>query len=276
MMNILNGGAHASNNMEIQEFMIVPVGLPSFSEGLRAGSEIYHELGRLLRKKGLTTTVGDEGGYAPSLESDEDAISLICEAIESAGYSTDTVKIALDAAASEWYDSDGHYRTPKRKLDYDSDGLIEYWSALCDRFPMIISIEDALDQRDNDGWEKLTRRLGSRIMLVGDDLFVTSTDRLESGIRRGIANAILIKPNQIGTLSETMEVIRTAKQHGYKFIISHRSGETEDTTIADIAVATNAPFIKTGAPCRSERVAKYNRLLRIEAALNGSARYGDI
>jgi enolase len=274
MMNILNGGAHASNNMEIQEFMIVPVGLPSFSEGLRAGSEIYHELGRLLRKKGLTTTVGDEGGYAPSLESDEDAISLICEAIESAGYSTDTVKIALDAAASEWYDSEGHYRTPKRKLDYDSDGLIEYWSALCDRFPMIISIEDALDQRDNDGWEKLTRRLGSRIMLVGDDLFVTSTDRLESGIRRGIANAILIKPNQIGTLSETMEVIRTAKQHGYKFIISHRSGETEDTTIADIAVATNAPFIKTGAPCRSERVAKYNRLLRIEAALNGSARYG--
>ncbi|MBR0454985.1 MAG: phosphopyruvate hydratase [Clostridia bacterium] len=276
MMNILNGGAHASNNMEIQEFMIVPVGLPSFSEGLRAGSEIYHELGRLLRKKGLTTTVGDEGGYAPSLESDEDAISLICEAIESAGYSTDTVKIALDAAASEWYDSEGHYRTPKRKLDYDSDGLIEYWSVLCDKFPMIISIEDALDQRDNDGWEKLTRRLGSRIMLVGDDLFVTSTDRLESGIRRGIANAILIKPNQIGTLSETMEVIRTAKQHGYKFIISHRSGETEDTTIADIAVATNAPFIKTGAPCRSERVAKYNRLLRIEAALNGSARYGDI
>lgn len=275
MMNILNGGAHASNSVEIQEFMIVPVGAPSFSEGLRAGSEIYHELGRLLRKKGLTTTVGDEGGYAPSLESDEDAISLICEAIESAGYSTDTVKIALDAAASEWYDSDGHYRTPKRKLDFSTDELIGYWSDLCGKFPMIISIEDALDQRDLVGWEALTRALGDKVMLVGDDLFVTSTDRLENGIRRGIANAILIKPNQIGTLSETMEVIRTAKQHGYKFIISHRSGETEDTTIADIAVATNAPFIKTGAPCRSERVAKYNRLLRIEAALNGSARYGE-
>ena len=276
MMNILNGGAHASNNLEIQEFMIVPVGAPSFSEGLRAGSEIYHALGRLLKQKGLPTTVGDEGGYAPNLQNDEDALALICEAIDSAGYSTDTVKIALDAAASEWYTDDGHYHTPKRALDYDADGLIGYWSDLCNRFPMIISIEDALDQRDNEGWAKLTRTLKDKVMLVGDDLFVTSTDRLEQGIANGIANAILIKPNQIGTLSETMEVIRTAKQHGYKFIISHRSGETEDTTIADIAVATNAPFIKTGAPCRSERVAKYNRLLRIEAALNGSARYGDI
>ena len=274
MMNILNGGAHASNNVEIQEFMIVPVGAASFCEGLRAGSEIYHELGALLRERGLTTTVGDEGGYAPDLESDEKAIELIVEAIERAGYSTDTVKIALDAAASEWCDDGSSYRMPKRNTVFSTDQLIEYWESLTQKFPMIISIEDALDQRDFTGWAKITERLGKKIMLVGDDLFVTNTNRLEEGIRSGAANAILIKPNQIGTLSETLEVIRTAKENGYGFIISHRSGETEDTTIADIAVATNAKFIKTGAPCRSERVAKYNRLLRIEASLNGSARYG--
>ena len=274
MMNILNGGAHASNNVEIQEFMIVPVGAASFCEGLRAGSEIYHELGALLRERGLTTTVGDEGGYAPDLESDEKAIELIVEAIERAGYSTDTVKIALDAAASEWCDDGSSYRMPKRNTVFSTDQLIEYWESLTQKFPMIISIEDALDQRDFTGWAKITERLGKKIMLVGDDLFVTNTNRLEEGISSGAANAILIKPNQIGTLSETLEVIRTAKENGYGFIISHRSGETEDTTIADIAVATNAKFIKTGAPCRSERVAKYNRLLRIEASLNGSARYG--
>ena len=274
MMNILNGGAHASNNLEIQEFMIMPTGFTRFAEALRAGSEIYHALGKILKERSLSTGVGDEGGYAPDLESDEQALELICEAIERAGYSTDEIKIALDAAASEWYDEKSGYRMPKRDLPYSADQLIEYWEGLCKKFPMIISIEDALDQRDTEGWVKLTARLGKKIMLVGDDLFVTNTNRLEDGIRVGAANAILIKPNQIGTLSETLEVIRTAKENGYKFIISHRSGETEDTTIADIAVATNAQFIKTGAPCRSERVAKYNRLLRIEAALNGSARYG--
>ena len=275
MMNILNGGAHASNNVEIQEFMIVPVGCCCFNEGLRAGSEIYHELGKLLRERGLASTVGDEGGFAPNLENDESALELICEAIERAGYSTDKVKIALDAAASEWFEEGGRYKMPKRGISYSSEQLIEYWEGLCKKFPMIMSIEDGLDQRDTDGWVKLTERLGKKIMLVGDDLFVTNTARLEDGIRIGAANSILIKPNQIGTLSETLEVIRTAKEHGYKFIISHRSGETEDTTIADIAVATGAHFIKTGAPCRSERVAKYNRLLRIEAALNGSATYGE-
>lgn len=274
MMNILNGGAHASNNVEIQEFMIVPHGLPTFSEALRAGSEIYHALGRLLRSEGLPTTVGDEGGYAPSLENDKKALELIVRAIESAGYSTDSVGIALDAAASEWYESEGKYKMPKTGAQYTTDELIDYWERTVKEFPMIMSVEDALDQRDSEGWRKLTQRLGDKIMLVGDDLFVTNTKRLEDGIRNGIANAILIKPNQIGTLSETLDVIRVAKESGYDFIISHRSGETEDTTIADIAVATNAPFIKTGAPCRSERVAKYNRLLRIEASLNSGGIYG--
>ena len=274
MMNILNGGVHASNNVEIQEFMIVPVGMPRFADALQAGSEIYHTLGKLLKEKLFATTVGDEGGFAPNLQSDEQAIDLICEAIRQAGYSTDTIKIALDAAASEWYCDNGKYRMPKRQKDYDRKELIEYWVRLCDRYPMILSIEDPLDQRDNEGWQELTQRLGNRIMLVGDDLFVTNTARLRDGISQKIANAILIKPNQIGTLSETLEVIHLAKSAGYRFILSHRSGETEDTTIADIAVAMNAPFIKTGAPCRSERVAKYNRLLRIEAALNSSSRYG--
>lgn len=275
MMNILNGGAHASNNVEIQEFMIVPHGFDSFSEALRAGSEIYHALGKLLKDKGLATTVGDEGGYAPNLENDEQAIKLIIEAIECAGYSTSNVGIALDAAASEWYSEEkGEYNLPKRNNRYSTDELISYWQSLCDKFPTIMSIEDALDQRDMTGWKKITERLGAKIMLVGDDFFVTNTKRLREGIKESAANSILIKPNQIGTLSEALDVIRVAKEAGYSFIISHRSGETEDTTIADIAVATNAPYIKTGAPCRSERVAKYNRLLRIEAALNSGGIYG--
>ena len=273
MMNILNGGAHASNNVEIQEFMIVPVGLPRFSDGLRAGSEIYHTLGKLLKSRGLATTVGDEGGFAPNLENDEEAIDLICEAIQKAGYTTEQIRIALDAAASEWY-KDGAYLMPKRQKRYSQRELVEYWEQLCRRYPMILSLEDGLDQRDMEGWQDLTERLGNRIMLVGDDLFVTNTERLREGIKKKAGNAILIKPNQIGTLSETLEVIHLAKDAGYRFILSHRSGETEDTTIADIAVAMNAPFIKTGAPCRSERVAKYNRLLRIESALNSGSSYG--
>ncbi|MBO5416712.1 MAG: phosphopyruvate hydratase [Clostridia bacterium] len=273
MMNIINGGAHAANNVEIQEFMIVPVGARSFSEAMRAGSEIYATLGRLLKKKGYATTVGDEGGYAPDLGDDEEAIELIVNAIEASGYDTTQVMIALDAAASEWYAEDGVYAMPKRGKKYSREELIDYWSALVSKYP-IMSIEDALDQRDFDGWSALTARLGSKIMLVGDDFFVTNTKRLKQGIAAGAANAILIKPNQIGTLSETLEVIHTAKEAGYRFIMSHRSGETEDTTIADIAVATGAPFIKSGAPCRSERVAKYNRLLRIESALNSGGRFG--
>ena len=274
MMNILNGGAHAANNVEIQEFMIAPVGMEKFSEALRAGSEIYHALGRILKERGLATTVGDEGGYAPNLESDEQAIELICEAITAAGYTTERIRIALDAAASEWYDDQGGYRLPKTGKQYRREELVAYWQELCRKYPMIFSIEDGLDQRDAEGWRRLTQALGDRIMLVGDDLFVTNTHRLRDGIKDGIANAILIKPNQIGTLSETLEVIHLAKDAGYRFILSHRSGETEDTTIADIAVAMNAPFIKTGAPCRSERVAKYNRLLRIESALNCGGSFG--
>ena len=275
MMNILNGGAHASNNVEIQEFMIVPIGFDRFSDALRAGCEIYHSLGKLLRSEGYSSAVGDEGGYAPNLRSDEEALSLICEAISSAGYSTESVSLALDVAASEWYDEKkGVYRMPKGGETYSSKELVAYLEGLCRKFPSIISIEDGLDQRDNEGWKLLTGQLGDKIMLVGDDLFVTNTKRLSQGISEGIANSILIKPNQIGTLSETLEVIHLAKSSGYRFILSHRSGETEDTTIADIAVATGAPFIKTGAPCRSERVAKYNRLLRIEAALGGSGCYG--
>ncbi len=284
MMNVLNGGAHASNNMEIQEFMIVPVGAPSFAEALRWGSEIYHALGRLLREDGHSTAVGDEGGYAPDLGADEDAIEYLCRAIESAGYDTERVKIALDVAASEWYTgsrtagggiagkfkSDGGkhevYTLPKRGESLTREALIDKWADFVERYP-IISIEDGLDQSDFAGWADLTARLGHRVRLVGDDLFVTNTARLQEGIAAGAGNAILIKPNQIGTLTETLEVIQTAREAGYGFILSHRSGETEDTTIADIAVATGAPFIKSGAPCRTDRVAKYNRLLRIEASL---------
>ncbi len=275
MMNILNGGAHASNNVEIQEFMAVPVDFPNFSEALRAGSEVYHALGALLKEKGLSVCVGDEGGFAPTLESDEMAIELIMEAIVRAGYTTDQIRVALDAAASEWYCEEcKKYVLPKTKREYSADELISYWQSLCDRFPIIMSIEDALDQRDNEGWRALTAKLGGRIMLVGDDLFVTNAKRLSAGISEGIANSILIKPNQVGTLTETMESVCVAKAAGYRVILSHRSGDTEDTTIADIAVALGAQFIKTGAPCRSERVAKYNRLLRIESSLNCSARYG--
>ncbi len=273
MMNILNGGAHASNNVEIQEFMIAPVGASSFCEGLRMGSEIYHTLGKLLKSEGFASTVGDEGGYAPDLGADEDALELIVRAIRESGYDTDRVKIALDCAASEWYAEDGSYRLPKRGLTHTRDELIDKWADLVSKYP-IFSIEDGLDQRDFDGWVALTRRLGDRIQLVGDDLFVTNEKRLLEGIRLGAGNSILIKPNQIGTLSEVLRVIRIAKENGYGFIPSHRSGETEDSTLADLSVAVNARFIKSGAPCRSERIAKYNRLLRIESSLGSSAVYG--
>lgn len=274
MMNILNGGAHASNNVEIQEFMIVPIGAESFSEALRMGSEIFHALGVILRRDGYSSTVGDEGGYAPDLSDDEQALTLICRAIAEAGYDTDRVKLALDAASGEWYsEADSSYIMRKHGERYSRDDLVLRWESLCSKFP-IISLEDGLDQRDFDGWSRLTERLGDRIMLVGDDLFVTNVRRLARGISEGAANAILIKPNQIGTLSETLNVIRLAQEAGYRFILSHRSGETEDTTLADISVAVNSPFIKTGAPCRGERVAKYNRLLRIESSLNSSAIYG--
>ena len=281
MMNVLNGGAHASNNVEIQEFMIVPVGAPNFAEALRAGCEIYHTLGRLLRREGYATTVGDEGGFAPDLGSDEEALDLLVTAIEEAGYDTDVVKLALDAAASEWVpgdldkDTPPVYSRPKRGDQLTPDQLIDYWEDLSRRYPLL-SLEDGLDQRDFDHWQALTSRLGKRMMLVGDDLFVTNTKRLREGIDRGAGNSILIKPNQIGSLTETLAVIRMALDAGYTTVMSHRSGETEDTTIADLAVATGCPFIKTGAPCRSERVAKYNRLLAIEAELGAGARYGRI
>ena len=272
MLNILNGGAHANNNMELQEFMIVPVGAESFSEALRISSEIYHKLGSILKSLGHSTGVGDEGGFAPDLESDEEAIELILKAIKSAGYSTDTVKLALDAAASEWYSPDKKaYVQNKRGITRHSDELIEYYRQLCSSYP-IISIEDGLDQNDFTSWATLTSKL-SGVMTVGDDLYVTSAKRLDTGIREKASNSILIKPNQIGSLTETLEVIRRAKNANMNFIVSHRSGETEDTTIADIAVGTNAPFVKFGAPCRSERTAKYNRLIRIESSLNSSARY---
>jgi len=274
MMNILNGGAHASNNVEIQEFMIAPIGAPSFADALRIGSEIYHTLGKILGSRGLSTSVGDEGGYAPNLESDSVAIEYIIEAIESSGYNTHEVKIALDVASSEWYNPDGDiYEMPKRRIKQTREELIAYYTSLVDKYP-IFSIEDPLDQRDFEGWAEITRRLGDRVMIVGDDFFVTNPRRLEQGIKMGAANSILIKPNQIGTLSEVIEVTDIASAAGYSYILSHRSGETEDTTIADIAVGTGAAFIKAGAPCRSDRVAKYNRLMRIELSLGSSARYG--
>ena len=276
MMNILNGGAHASNNVEIQEFMIAPVGAQNFAEGLRMGSEIYRMLGKILHSEGHATTVGDEGGYAPNLSSDDEALDFICRAIEECGFNENQVKIALDCATGEWYnEEDGTYRLPKRGETKSRTELIQNWERLVSKYP-IFSIEDGLDQRDFDGWVDLTNRLGAHVMLVGDDLFVTNEKRLLEGIRRGAANSILIKPNQIGTLSEVLRVIETARHHGYGFIPSHRSGDTEDSTLADLAVATNAHFIKTGAPGRSERVAKYTRLLRIESALAASARYGEI
>ena len=272
MMNILNGGAHASNNIDIQEFMIMPVGACCFSEGLRQCCEIYHTLGKILKRNNYATGVGDEGGYAPNLASDEEAIELIITAVKEAGYTTDKIKIALDAAASEWYD-DGIYKLPKRNITMRSSELIDYFTELSEKYP-IISIEDPLSEYDWDGWQRITNRLGNSLNLVGDDLFVTNTERLQKGITMQAGNAILIKINQIGTLTETMEAITTAQKAGFDTIISHRSGETEDTTIADIAVAVNAGQIKTGAPNRTDRVCKYNRLLRIEGSLAGSARYG--
>ncbi len=273
MMNIINGGAYAGNNLDIQEFMILPIGAPSFSDALRCGSEIYRELGQRLRRRGLSTAVGDEGGYAPDLESNEDAIELIIGAIEGAGYDTDRVKLALDIAAGEWYDKkEALYKPSSLGKALGRDELISYIEKLCGDYP-IISVEDGLDQNDFEGWSLLTDRLGRKVMLVGDDLFVTNTERLKKGISMSAANAVLVKPNQIGTLTETLDVVRTARDAGYKFILSHRSGETEDTTLADLAVATSAPYIKAGAPCRGERIAKYNRLLRIESSLNSSSCY---
>ena len=271
MMNILNGGAHASNNLDIQEFMIMPVGAKTFSEGLRWSIEVYHELAKLLKSKNLATGVGDEGGFAPNLESTEETLEFILKAINQAGFSTKKNSpdflLALDAAASEWKtDVQGKYFLPKSKSTYTTKQLIHYWKDLVEKFP-IISIEDPLDEEDWLGWQQLTQELGRKIQLVGDDLFVTNSARLKKGIELKAGNAILIKLNQIGTVSETLATIELAKKHGYKTIISHRSGETEDTFIADFAVALNAGQIKTGAPCRSERVAKYNQLLRIEEDL---------
>lgn len=265
MMNILNGGAHAANNIDIQEFMIIPFDICCFSEGLRRCSEIYKALGSILKEKGKSTGVGDEGGFAPDLDSDEAAIELITAAIEKAGYTAENTKIALDVASSEWY-SDGEYLLPKRNVKMTADELIEYYERLAQKYP-IISIEDGAAEEDWNGWKNLTERLGKRIQLVGDDLFVTNIKRFKKGIAEGAGNSILVKPNQIGTLSETMDVVEAARKNGYTAVISHRSGETEDTTVADLAVALNAGQIKTGAPCRSDRVAKYNRLLIIENEL---------
>lgn len=265
MMNILNGGAHAANNIDIQEFMIIPFNICCFSEGLRRCSEIYHALGSILKSHGKATGVGDEGGFAPDLESDEAAIELIIEAIEKAGYTTENTKIALDVASSEWY-SGGEYLLPKRNIKMTADSLIDYYEGLAAKYP-IISIEDGAAEEDWNGWKKLTDRLGKRMQLVGDDLFVTNVRRFKKGIAEGAGNSILVKLNQIGTLSETLDVVELARENGYTAVISHRSGETEDTTIADLAVALNAGQIKTGAPCRTDRVAKYNRLLIIENGL---------
>ncbi len=262
MLNILNGGAHAKNNIDIQEFMITPIAAESFAEGLRQCTEIYHMLGKILKEKNKATGVGDEGGFAPDLENDEQAIEIILEAIKKSGYTTDQIKIALDVASSEWY-KDGEYLMPKRNKKYSGEELINYYKELIEKYP-IISIEDGVAEEDWRSWKKLTKELGDKIQLVGDDLFVTNTVRLKKGIDEKCGNAILVKLNQIGTLTETLDVIRLARENGYNTIISHRSGESEDTTIADLAVAVNAGQIKTGAPCRSDRVAKYNRLIVIE------------
>jgi len=274
MMNILNGGAHAANNIDIQEFMIMPVGASSFKEGLRWCAEVFHALASLLKEKGLATSVGDEGGFAPNVSSEDEAVILILEAIQHAGYKPEEdFVLAIDAAASEWKGQEkGEYVLPKSGITYTTDGLIEHWKSLVDKYP-IISIEDALDEEDWGGWKKLTRELGDKIQLVGDDLFVTNTKRLKQGIENGCGNSILIKLNQIGTVSETLEAIKMAHNAGYTAVVSHRSGETEDTTIADLAVALNTGQIKTGAPSRGERVAKYNQLLRIEDALGHAGEY---
>ncbi len=273
MMNILNGGAHADNNVDIQEFMIMPLGAKSFRQGLRWCSEVYFTLKQILSDSGNITAVGDEGGFAPNLSADEKALDLIVTAIEKAGYKTGTdFKIAIDAASSEWYDN-GRYILPKCGIEKNAFELIEYWTSLCEKYP-IFSIEDALSEDDWDGWRLLTKRLGDKVQLVGDDLFVTNPERLSQGIKSEAGNSILVKVNQIGTLTEALDAVETAHKHGYSAVISHRSGETEDTTIADIAVALNAGQIKSGAPSRSERVAKYNRLLRIEDELGCNSSYG--
>ena len=272
MMNILNGGQHADNNVDIQEFMIMPVGAASFSEALRMNAEIYHGLKALLNAKGLGTGLGDEGGFAPNLKSNEEAIEVILEAVKKAGYKPgEDIMIALDVAASEFY-KDGKYQMEGEGLVKTSNQMVDYLAALCEKYP-IISIEDGLAEDDWKGWKALTKKLGTKVQLVGDDLFVTNEERLLEGIKNDTANAILIKVNQIGTLTETFNAIETAKRAGYTCIISHRSGETEDTTLADIAVAVNAGQIKTGAPARTDRVAKYNQLLRIEEDLGGAAKY---
>jgi enolase len=272
MMNVVNGGAHADNSIDFQEFMVVPAGAPSFAEGLRVGTEVFHALKRTLGEQGLSTAVGDEGGFAPDLESNEAALEALVAAIEAAGYAPgEDVFIALDPATSEIY-SDGNYVLEHENRTLTADELAAYWQSACDRFP-IVSIEDGMDEEDWDGWKGLTERIGSTCQLVGDDLFVTNPERLQRGIDSGVANSILIKVNQIGTLTETLEAIRIAREAGYTAVMSHRSGETEDTTIADLAVATGVGQIKTGAPSRSDRVAKYNQLLRIEEELGHGARY---
>ncbi len=274
MMNILNGGAHAGNTVDVQEFMIMPAGAPSFQEGLRWCTEVFHTLASLLKGRGLATSVGDEGGFAPDLHSDEEAIRVILQAIEKAGYAPgkDFV-LALDAASSEWKSGKtGEYLLPKSGKRFTSAELVAHWKDLCEKYP-IYSIEDGLDEEDWDGWQRMTAELGGKIQLVGDDLFVTNTERLKKGIRLHCGNSILIKLNQIGTVSETLEAIKMAQAAGYTAIASHRSGETEDTAIADLAVALNTCQIKTGAPSRSERTAKYNRLLRIEEQLGAAANY---
>jgi enolase len=275
MMNILNGGAHASNSVDTQEFMIMPAGAKSFKKGLRWSAEVFHALQALLKQEGQTTAVGDEGGFAPNFKSDEDTIEHILQAIRDAGYEPgQDFVLAMDAAASEWKSpkGKGYYHQPKSDRDYTSEELIEHWKRLVEKYP-IYSIEDGLDEEDWEGWQKMTAVLGDKVQLVGDDLFVTNTKRLKKGIELGAGNAILIKLNQIGSVSETLDAIKMAQNAGMRAIVSHRSGETEDTTIADLAVALNAGEIKTGAPSRSERVAKYNQLLRIEEVLGGAAVY---
>lgn len=275
MMNILNGGAHATNTVDTQEFMIMPVGAPTFKEALRWCAEVFHSLAKILKAKGLATSVGDEGGFAPNLSSDDETIETILEAVKAAGYEPGKdFMIAMDAASSEWKSEKGkgYYHQPKSGRDFTSDELIQHWVDLVEKYP-IISIEDALDEEDWEGWQKLTKELGDKVQLVGDDLFVTNTERLSKGISLGCGNSILIKLNQIGSVSETLEAIKMAHKAGYTAISSHRSGETADTTIADLAVALNTCQIKTGAPSRSERVAKYNQLLRIEEELGDAAVY---
>jgi enolase len=272
MMNILNGGEHADNNVDIQEFMIQPVSAPTFAEALRMGAEIFHALKKVLSDRGLNTAVGDEGGFAPNLPSNEAALEVIAEAVEAAGYKLgEDIGLALDCASTEFY-KDGVYDLAGEGKKYSAEEFADFLAGLCDRYP-ILSIEDGMDESDWEGWEILTRKIGDRVQLVGDDLFVTNTKILKEGIDKSIANSILIKFNQIGSLTETLEAINMAQEAGYTAVISHRSGETEDTTIADLAVATAAGQIKTGSLCRSDRVAKYNRLLRIEAETDGTAPY---